>query len=138
LDQQAPGVYQGMARGLPQGVYSVHVDQRDPETNLPVAVQDTGLVVPYPSEYRLEVGGSANAGALLDDLAQLGNGRKLDITQPAAALTHDIAAQPTRVILWPWLLLAAIILFPFDVAVRRLTFSWGDLLRAARRLEPRA
>jgi hypothetical protein len=31
------------------------------------------------------------------------------------------------VALWPWLLLLAIVLFPIEVAVRRLSISWADV-----------
>jgi Mg-chelatase subunit ChlD len=138
LTQFSPGVYGATTTGLTEGVYSVRVEQVDKETHAAVAAQSTGLVVPYPGEFRLSDDGGQAARALLTDLAQLGGGKELDITQPAAAFTHDITAQPQRVLLWSWLLLAAIILFPIDVAIRRLSFTWSDLRQILRPARPRA
>ena len=132
LTQFSPGVYGNTASALQQGVYSVRIEQIDKESGTIVATQSTGLVVPYPAEYILADDGGQSAAALLTDLAQLGRGQQLDITQPSAAFNHDIAAQPQRTLLWPWLLLVAIILFPIDVAIRRLSLSWADLRQSLR------
>ena len=51
----------------------------------------------------------------------------LPLDEPSRSLAHDIQGQPVKVPLSPYLLLAAVLLFPVDVAVRRLTFSWKDL-----------
>ncbi|MDQ6694562.1 MAG: VWA domain-containing protein [Chloroflexota bacterium] len=127
--QQSPGVYQGVVPGLAEGVYGVRVEQRDPATGLAVANQQTGLVVPYGGEYRLTGDGDAASRALMADLVQLGGGKMLSLADPAAAFTHDIVPQPLRIPLWPWLLLVAMLLFPVDVAVRRLTITWADVRR---------
>ena len=108
----------------------MRIDQRDPVTDKLVAAQQTGLVVPYPSEYRLRLGEARKGGDLLADLAQLGGGKTLVMTRPAEAFSHDIASQPRPVTLWPWLLALAILLFPLDVAVRRLSVTRSDLRRA--------
>ncbi len=132
ITQQSPGEYGGVAKGLQQGVYAVQVSQRDPTTGKLVASQTTGLVVPYPSEYSLSDDQALNARTLMSDLAQLGGGKELDIAQPAAVWSRDIASQPRPVPLWPWLLAFAIFLFPIDVAVRRLTVTRADLRRMLR------
>lgn len=130
--QQSPGVYGSSVSGLKEGVYEVHVEQADGTSGERVASQVTGLIVPYPGEYRV-VTGAAHAGQdLLNDVQQLGRGKRLDIAQPAAAFTHDIASQPQPVPLWPWLLALAVVLFPVDVAVRRLTITRTDLRIAGR------
>jgi hypothetical protein len=122
-------VYAAGAKRLAEGVYPVEIEQRDPQTGDIVARDTTGIIVPYASEFEL-ADGAADAGKqLLSELAQLGGGKVLSLDDPAASLVHDIPGQPVRVPLWPHLLLVAILLFPFDVAVRRLTFSWSDLLR---------
>jgi hypothetical protein len=129
--QQSPGLYGGVIKGLNQGVYEVQVEQHEAVSGKLMASQVTGLVVPYPSEYRLSADSAQAAKDLLTDLAQLGAGKSLAITQPAAAFTHDIASQPRPMSLWPWLLAMAIALFPLDVAVRRLTITRADI-RVAR------
>lgn len=131
--QSSPGVYTGLARGLKEGVYSAQVNQYDQASGKSVGTQQTGLVVPYPSEYRLSTSSAAAAAALLGDLAQVGGGKRLDIAQPAAAFSHDIRSQPRPIPLWPWLLGLAVLLFPVDVAVRRLTISRSELRHALHR-----
>ncbi len=130
--QRSPGAYDGVIKGLRQGAYSVGVEQREPISERLVALETTGLVVPYPSEFRLMNDSAQKAGLLLGDLAQLGSGKSLDISQPALAFSHDIAAQPGRLALWPWLLLSAILLFPVDVAVRRLNLTPRELWQLMR------
>jgi hypothetical protein len=130
ISQQSPGVYNGVVKGLSEGVYEARVEQRADDGKL-VASQVTGIVVPYPSEYRLSPESVVGAETLLTDVAQLGGGTRLDIKRPADSLTHDIVSQPLALPLWPWLLLTAALLFPVDVAVRRLTVSRSDL-RVAR------
>ena len=112
LTQYSPGIYGATVSGLTEGVYSLHVAQASSDTKEPVSALSTGLVVPYPGEFRLPDPDDVAGSALLTDLAQIGGGTELTITQPAAAFTHDITAQPQRVQLWPWLLLAAIIPVP--------------------------
>ena len=129
--QQSPGVYGGVANDLPEGVYQVRVEQKEPTTGKVIANKETGLVVPYPSEYRISSGSAQAASNLFNDVKQLTNGKQLDLSSPSAAFTHDITSQPVSVTLWPWLLALAIFLFPLDVAVRRLTVNLTDL-RVAR------
>jgi Mg-chelatase subunit ChlD len=127
LTQQSPGVYGATLTELDEGVYQAQIQQLDPSSKDMVAMQMAGVVVPYPSEYRFSSAASQESKALIGDLAQLGAGKELDISRPDAALTHDIASQPRPVPLWPWLLALAIVLFPLDVAVRRLTVTRTDL-----------
>ena len=138
LTQYSPGIYGATVSGLTEGVYSLHVAQASSDTKEPVSALSTGLVVPYPGEFRLPDPDDVAGSALLTDLAQIGGGTELTITQPAAAFTHDITAQPQRVQLWPWLLLAAIILFPIDIAIRRLSISWTQVRRVLRPARPPA
>jgi hypothetical protein len=126
--QDAPGIYAAAAKRMPEGVYPVEIEQRDPATGDIVSRDTTGIIVPYASEFELTDGAAEEGQRLMSELAQLGGGRVLAAEDPSASLVHDIQGQPVRVALWPYLLLIAILLFPIDVAVRRLTFSWGDIL----------
>ena len=133
IAEGSPGVYNGVAKSLAPGVYQVGIQQRDHITGDLVARDTSGFVVPYPSEYNIVDNVSQVSGANLSDLAQLGGGQVLAITAPGAAFSHDIASQPLRIPLWPWLLLASIVLFPLDVATRRLTINWRDLFRGGKK-----
>ena len=117
---------------MPAGVYEVNIEQRAADTDELVARDTIGFVVPYPSEYDIVDNAAQVAAGNLNDLAQLGGGKVLSLADPAAAFSHDIVRQPLRVPLWPWLMLAAILLFPVDVATRRISVSWADLRRGRR------
>jgi hypothetical protein len=86
--------------------------------------------VPYSPEYRQNQGNPA----LLSELAKVSNGRVLD--NPADAFSHDLAAvRRAQEITWPLLILALLIL-PFDIAVRRLLIRNKDLKGIAGNLTP--
>ncbi len=130
LTQESPGVYSGVVQTLEQGTYRVGIEQRTPGSNDLVARSDEGLVIPYASEYAVVENSAQTASAYLSELAQLGGGKVLSLLSSDAVWTHDIQAQRLRVALWPWLVLLSILLFPIDVAVRRLSISWRDVWRA--------
>jgi hypothetical protein len=132
VSPRSPGVYDGVAHGLSPGAYAATIEQQEPETGDLLERLDTGFVVPYPSEYRLSNDGAQSAQALLADLAQLGSGNVMVIGEPEKAFTHDISPQPIRIQLWPWLLLVAMLLFPIDVAVRRVSLTPREVWRMLR------
>lgn len=127
LSQESPGVYVGSSAGLTQGVYQLEIQQRDPISGELVARELTGLAVPYSSEFAVIENREQVASAFVADVTQLGGGLVLAQDNIGPVWSHNLPSQPMRVPLWPWLLLSAIILFPLDVAVRRLTISWKDL-----------
>ncbi len=134
--QTSPGVYDAVASDLEEGVYAAVINQRNPETGRTVAELKTGIVVPYASEYRLSLEATDDARRLLNQLTEQTGGSILLLSQPTDVWNRDIVPQPQRVPIWPWLLTAAIILFPLDVAVRRLTVSRSDVLRVLSRSRP--
>jgi len=129
LKQTAPGRYEAKFTAGAVGQYVVSV------TEAGAAVATAGAAVPFPAEYRrLEPDRH-----LLSELARR-TGGKVDLKpkrvfEPAAA-----ARYPQD--LWHWLLAAALVLWPLDIAVRRLVISWAQLaqgvagLRARLRREP--
>ncbi|MFW5772072.1 MAG: hypothetical protein ACOCZH_02025, partial [Phototrophicaceae bacterium] len=125
LRQVAPGRYEGAFRPGDEGAYFLRVahqsadGQPDPRFN-----QTTGWVHTYSAEYAT-FGSDAR---LLESLAELTGGADLS-EEPAAAFAHTVTGQRAFVPLWPWLLLAALLLLPLDVAVRRLLVTRGDLRR---------
>jgi hypothetical protein len=132
MSQSSPGVYVGTAKGLSQGVYETEILQRAGGEGDLIAREAGGLVVPYSSEFAVVENRKQVSSAFLSDIAQLGGGQVLSLETVGPVWKHNLQAQPMRIPMWPWLLLAAIILFPLDVAVRRLTVSWKDLRLPAR------
>jgi Mg-chelatase subunit ChlD len=122
LRQVGPGRYELQA-GVPvPGTYFIRLEVREGEEVL--GQQILGLAVPYSPEYRA-------AGAdlsLLDRLAALTGGGVL--AEPAGAFAHDLAAADRAQDIWRGLLLVAALLFPLDVAIRRVMLGRQDLLQA--------
>lgn len=122
LNPNAPGTYRAPLNAATPGVYLAQITQRDAQGN-PVASATTGLVVPYSPEYKF-----VNPGAsVLPTLARATNGRALD--DPAQAFTPFAQPASRTQPIWEYLLLAAALLFPLDVAARRLRLARSDLER---------
>lgn len=120
LEQTAAGLYEGSTRAGEPGTYLVHIVQRD-ITGEPVAQQTTGLVVPYSPEYRRTGGGDV----LLEELTRTTGGAMLQ-NVPETVWAPMQAPVLRAQQLSPALLLAAILLFPVDVAMRRLQLAKAD------------
>jgi Mg-chelatase subunit ChlD len=122
LAQVAASRYKGHALVSKPGSYLVQVVQRD-DQGAPIAQQTTGLVIPYSPEYRRTGGGQD----LLNELARVTGGETLAVPAHAFAPTQVPASRATP--MWPLLLLIAALLFPVDVAVRRLRLNMSDWVR---------
>ncbi len=115
LHQSAPGRYEGDFALGDRNIYllSLAGDRR----------LLTGWARPYSAEYR--PGDSTAGGPAL--VAVEG----VDVsTHPADAFTHDLRGWRRGQPLAPWLLLLALLLWPLDIAWRRLQLSWADWVRA--------
>lgn len=122
LAQVGPGRYQLQADVPAPGTYLVRLDVREGDEVL--GQQVLGLAVPYSPEYRA-------AGAdlsLLDRLARLTGGGPLG--EPAGAFAHDLPAADRAQDIWRGLLLVVALLFPLDVAIRRVMLGRQDLRKA--------
>ena len=133
LVQVAPGRYSGTFTPTAEGAYLVRVAGADPtaaEGSQPPVAQTAGWVLSYSPEYQT-LAADPNA---LSRLASLTGGYVIG-QDPAAIYTHDLPAPraATRPI-WPALLLAAVLLLPLDIAVRRLVVTRYELERARLRL----
>jgi hypothetical protein len=83
-----------------------------------------GVVVPYSPEYLTS---GADRG-LLEELARRTGGGEL--LEPLGAFVHNLPSVDLAREIWRPLLLLAALLFPLDVAVRRLAVSQSDLSSA--------
>jgi hypothetical protein len=120
LQPSGPNRYQATVPLPAEGVYLAQVTAYaqssvdTAENSEPAANQTTGLVAPYSAEY-------ANLNAdltLLTDLWTATGGQTL--SDPAQAFAHNLAIGRQTWPIWPTLLLLAALLFPLDVAIRRL------------------
>lgn len=119
LVQVAPGVYETDLGVLTPGAYALRFVQTKPgETPLARTVM---LVAPTPAEYRL----LGTNEPLLAALRSATGGRALETGLDA--WRHDLGTTTAATDMLPWLLLLAMLLWPLDVAVRRVSVSRGDL-----------
>lgn len=119
LEQVAPGVYETELGTLTPGAYAVRLVQTKPgETPLARTVV---LVAPTPAEYRL----LGTNERLLAALRGATGGRAL--ATGLEAWRHDLGTTTAATDMWPWLLLLALLLWPLDVAVRRVSVARSDL-----------
>ncbi|MEO8394573.1 MAG: glutamine amidotransferase, partial [Chloroflexota bacterium] len=118
LQQVAPGRYEAAFDPSSEGAYLLTLTD-DQQT----IKQTTGWVMSYSPEYRPQ------GASILPDIAGLTGGKSL-ADDPSAVFTHDLVAQASLTPIAPFLLLIALLLLPFDVAVRRLLVTRTDLVRA--------
>ena len=122
LMQTAPGVYESNLGILTPGAYALRFVQTKPgETPLARTVM---LVAPTPAEYRL----LGTNERLLAALRTATGGAV--VADGADAWTHDLGTTTAATDMLPWLLLLALLLWPLDVAVRRVSVSRSDLALA--------
>lgn len=123
LNQIAPGRYAGDFSPDEQGVYLFNLSGTQDEDSLAFS-QTTGWALSYSPEYqRLD-----SDPDLLMRLVALTNG-KVASADPADVFTHDLKSTRGSRPIWPWLLLLAALLLPFDIAVRRLIITKQDLAK---------
>jgi len=122
LAQIAPGVYETALGEMEPGAYAVRVTQTRPGSS-PLG-RTVGLVAPTAAEYR-RLG--ANEPFLASLRAATGG------TVVATALDpwrHDLTATDRFTDLWPFLLVLAVLLWPLDIALRRMSIGRRELAAA--------
>lgn len=123
LEQSGSGEYQAIFEANMPGSYLIRTGAND--QNLQSLGQQTlGLIVPYSPEYKVE----GIDFAKLSELAQTTGGGQLSNAQDA--FIHNLSSSSFAVEIWRPLLLIAALLFPLDVAIRRLIIGKQDLLKA--------
>jgi hypothetical protein len=133
LEQTGPGRYEGRfaARDISArevGAYLVNLmEVRDGRV---VGAQTLGTSVNYSPEF--EAAGSDMQ--LLSELARLGGGRLLALTNAAVATQNPFLHDRQRTFqprdLWEWLLKIAVLAFVVDVGVRRIYLDRAEWLKA--------
>ena len=132
LQQTAPGHYEAVFTPRQEGSYFITVagvTERDPETLTPQQVRQTaGWVLSYSNEYRIDPNETSSEEPLfkLERISGITGGGSL-AENPAASFDHNLDQQRAAEPLWPYLLLAAAILLPVDVGVRRLVLTRRDI-----------
>jgi len=140
--QVAPGRYEANFTPTQQGAYLIRVSGSE-GANISIG-QTAGWVLSYSPEYKVPE--SAQGG--VDALTQLAlitgtcapnTSNQLDTTtcflsKPEDAFKHDQLARNVTSPVWPYLLLLATLLLPFDIAVRRLVISRYEVQRATTRI----
>jgi uncharacterized membrane protein/Mg-chelatase subunit ChlD len=129
LSQVGAGTYQTSVDLTKPGAYLVNVGAYDRQQ--PLSQQTFGLVVPYSPEYRQI---SADL-PFLQQLARITGGSQL--VEPAAAFIKNLPAADIAREIWRPLLIVVALLFPLDIAIRRVIFSSSDYAKAAQWLRQR-
>jgi uncharacterized membrane protein/Mg-chelatase subunit ChlD len=122
LAQVGAGRYETLAELAQPGTYLVRLGIKAGDEAL--GQQTLGLVVPYSPEYKA----SGTNRTLLDELARLTGGGELP--EPIAAFLHNLPTADRAREIWRSLLLAVALLFPLDVAVRRVMLGPQDFRKA--------
>lgn len=124
LSQVAPGVYEVALGEIDPGAYVIRVSQTRPGST--ALGRTLGLVAPTPAEYRF----LGTNESFLATLRAATGGRA--ITTPDQPWTHDLSVNASSTDLWPTLLLLALLLWPLDIALRRVSVGRRELVDARR------
>ncbi len=115
LTQTAPGRYAGEFDAGPAGTYHLNLTQRSGATV--TNQQSRGLVVNYDDELRIR----PTDEKLLEGVARASGGVYRPAPAEVFAEDERTAARPVPV--WPYLVMAAALVFLADVALRRIDFD---------------
>ena len=124
LPQIAPGRYEANFTPTEDGAYFLRLNGED-ASGASVVGQTAGWVLGYSAEYQPAVSESN----VLTLLAENFGGQ--DLTERITAVfEHNLSGESVSRPIWSWLVLAAVLLLPLDIAVRRLVISKRDWQRA--------
>jgi uncharacterized membrane protein/Mg-chelatase subunit ChlD len=113
--QTAPGVYEALLGEIDPGAYAVRVTQTLPGST-PLG-RTVGLVAPTAAEYR-------TLGPNEPFLATLRSATGGSVIETALdPWVHDLTATSRFTDLWPLLLVLALVLWPLDIALRRVSIG---------------
>jgi uncharacterized membrane protein len=132
LQQTAPGRYEAVFTPEDEGAYFITVAGRTPEGEGSLApqsvMQTTGWVLSYSAEYVVDLSGDEQDTPLdlLQRIARVTGGQALG-ERPDNVFLHNLDQERSAQPVWPYFLLAALLLLPLDVALRRLVITQSDL-----------
>jgi uncharacterized membrane protein/Mg-chelatase subunit ChlD len=124
LEQVGAGQYEASAHVSQPGTYLVRLGVNQGDQTLGQVT--LGLVVPYSPEYRSS---GVNEG-LLAQLARITGGSRIQSSEQAFVREGNLTFIPQAREIWAPLLLLAALLFPLDVAVRRVMINRKDITLA--------
>jgi hypothetical protein len=133
MQQTAPGRYEGTFDAPDIGQYIVSVGYRDARGRQ--RLHTAGTAVPYSPEYRELKANDATLtrlGETTEGLIYPALGTRGGRDPAQEVFRHDRRARTAPQEVWPLLLLLAALLFPADVAVRRLMIEPAEALAFAR------
>jgi hypothetical protein len=129
LEQKGPGHYEARFPTRDVGAYLINLTEI--ENGQPQGSQVVGASVNYSPEFSTT---EPNQN-LLRRLADAGSGKVLERDLPADnPFLHDRVKTFQPRDLWEWLLKLAILLFPLDVAIRRIYIDRAEWLKATQTL----
>lgn len=122
LVQIAPGVYEAPLGSVDPGAYAVRITQARPGSS-PLG-RTVGLVAPTAAEYR-----SLGTNEPFLAAVRTATGGRV-IKTPADPWIHDLRQTSRFAELWPLLLLLALLLWPLDIALRRVSVGRREFAAA--------
>jgi len=125
LQQTAPGRYEATFNPQDEGAYFLTVDGTTTLGEDEISLTDVnGWVMSYSPEYITR----EQDDTLLAQLADITDGSNLSDT-PTDVFLHNLGERQATTPIWEALVIIALILLPFDIAVRRLIITRSDLSR---------
>jgi len=125
LNQAAPGRYEGAFNPDDEGAYYLAITGGGVVEGDNIGFNEiNGWVMSYSPEYTV----TGADDSLLVELAEITNGNNL-AEDATAVFDHGLDTQTASAPLFPFLLLLAALLLPFDIAVRRLVITRTDIAR---------
>ena len=122
LVQTAPGIYEAPLGEVDPGAYAIRVTQIRPGAT--ALGRTVGLVAPTAAEYRL----LGPDEALLAALRSATGGE--EVVTAEDPWIHDLTATTRSTDLWPLLLILALLLWPLDIALRRVSVGRREVAAA--------
>ena len=116
LMQTGPGIYEGTFPVSERGVYMLNLTYTREDGSQ--GMIPAGLALGYSREYNY----NTTNHVLLEELASVGGGRVLGPDDNP--FEHTLEASATATPVWPFLVVIAVCLFPFEIFVRRVVVDF--------------